>query len=57
MFGLTGFEEQQAIRICAKTDQLEMGDDALFEENTSYNESDQLESMAFSAYGEIEQWK
>ena len=55
MFGLTGFEEQQAIRICAKTDQLEMGDDALFEENTSYNESDQLESMAFSAYGEIEQ--
>ena len=45
MFGLTGFEEQEAIKICAKVDQLEMGDDALFSEDKSFDNDTQLEDM------------
>ena len=45
MFGLTGFEEQQAVKVCSKVDQLEMGDDALFSEDESFDNDTQLEDM------------
>ena len=44
MFGLTGFEEQQAVKVCSKVDQLEMGDDALFSEDESLDNDIELEN-------------
>ena len=44
MFGLTGFEEQQAVKVCSKVDQLEMGDDALFSEDESFDNDIELEN-------------
>jgi|GEM_PF-4551214 len=44
MFGLTGFEEQEAIKVCAEQT-LEMGDDALFDDSDDFDNDTELENQ------------